>query len=110
VITCQTVAHDRVISRHQAQPWLVGVTRSRTDNVHRGLGYRFGYEQLSAMSRPDKPHTLSAICSNKQLIPGHADRLDLVNALRGRLGEDLELFGYGFRPLEDKWDAMQGYQ
>jgi hypothetical protein len=110
VVTCQAVTHDRVISRHQAQPWLAGVTRNRTDNVHQGFGYRFGYDQLAEMSRPDKPRTLSAVCSNKQVIPGHADRLDFVNALRGRLGEEFALFGYGFCPLEDKWDAMRDYQ
>jgi hypothetical protein len=110
VVTCQEVLHRRIIRRHQAQPWLAGVIRSGSDNLHQGFGYRFGHSELAAMKPPQKVRPLSAVCSNKRMIPGHAERLSVIEALQGRLGDRLDLFGYGFRPLEDKWEAIAPYR
>lgn len=110
VITCQNVRHRNILRRHQAQPWLAGVTRHANDNLHSGFGYRFDHQQLAMMAPPEKSATMSAICSTKQMVPGHATRIEFVEKLQQQDPGNFDLFGYGFQPLEDKWDALSNYQ
>lgn len=109
VITCQSVKHPNLIRRHQAQPWLAGVSRQGKANIHRSECYRFSYDDFAAMSMPTKTSMLSAICSTKQIVPGHSARLAFVQTVKQSLLERFSLYGYGFQPLEDKWDALEKY-
>ena len=110
VVSCQQIEHPNLIKRHQAQPWLAGVTRNSTENIHAGFGYHLDHEELNRMARPHKPNILSAVCSNKQMIAGHAKRLEFVKLLQRQVDTQCDLFGYGFQPLGDKWEALAPYQ
>ncbi len=108
VVTChEAISHPGRILRQQSQPWLAGVVRHATDNVHEGLGARFSWEDFSTMTPPHKTRTISAVCSKKIMVPGHTERLDLLE--RVQAATPIDVFGYGFEPIADKWDALAPY-
>lgn len=109
VVTCHSVDHPNAVYRHQAQPWLAGVIRNGVDNKHCGYGFRFDRDQLSQMERPEKTASVAVVCSRKVMTEGHGSRLEFLDRLSDHCGGELDLFGYGFRPLVDKWDALAPY-
>jgi hypothetical protein len=66
------------------------------------------YDALAAMSPPQKPRRLSWITSAERDDPGRARRMAFCDRLRTRI--DFDLFGRGFTPVGDKWDALQPYR
>lgn len=60
---------------------------------------------------PEKTADLSAMSSTKAMAHTvHAQRLAFMLALKERLGDDLQLFGRGLRPVDDKAEAMAPYR
>jgi hypothetical protein len=60
---------------------------------------------------PKKTADLSAMSSTKAMAHTvHARRLAFMLALKERLGDDLQLFGRGLRPVDDKAEAMAPYR
>jgi hypothetical protein len=111
VVTCQReVQHPNVIFRHQAQPWLAGIQRHASENRHEGYGVRLSYEDFVRMDPPLKSRRLSVLCSRKVVVPGHQARLDFVAQLEKEFGKKVDVFGYGFEPIVDKWDALAPYE
>src|SRR5205823_6065776 len=47
--------------------------------------------------------------TRKTLTAEHQLRLAFVERLQAALGDELEIFGDGFRPIADKWDAIGPY-
>jgi len=66
------------------------------------------YDELRHMPVPEKPHSLSWVTSSKHHRPGHKPRLAFLDRLRGAV--EFDLFGRGFRPIEDKWDGLAPYR
>lgn len=67
------------------------------------------FNELKAMKElPRKTKELSWITSNLALLPGHRYRLAFLERIKGHL--PLDLFGRGFTPIADKWDAMAAYK
>jgi len=67
------------------------------------------YDVLRAEPLPaDKPRRLSWITSDKAQHAGHHRRLAFLERLRGRV--DFDLYGVGFRPILDKWEALAPYR
>ncbi len=66
------------------------------------------YDYLIQCGVPEKERRLSWITSTKNTKPGHRARLRFLEQIRGRVRFDL--FGRGFRPIEDKWDALAPYR
>lgn len=60
---------------------------------------------------PIKTRNLSIMSSKKAMAHTmHAKRLAFVTALKDRMGDDVDLFGRGFNPVDDKADAMRDYR
>lgn len=60
---------------------------------------------------PEKTQGLSAMSSTKAMAHTvHAQRLAFMLALKERLGDDLQLYGRGLRPVDDKAEAMAPYR
>lgn len=60
---------------------------------------------------PEKTADLSAMSSTKAMAHTvHAQRLAFMLALKERMGNDLQLFGRGLRPVDDKAEAMAPYR
>jgi len=57
-----------------------------------------------------KRKLLSMVCSGKAGLPGHKWRIAVANALISYFGKDVDVFGFGHKPLADKADALDRYQ
>ena len=53
----------------------------------------------------DKSKLVSAISSNKQMVPGHQVRLNFINAIRERV----DLYGRGFNEILTKLEGLRDY-
>jgi hypothetical protein len=63
------------------------------------------YDELAVQPYPTKTTDLCFITSNETLLEGHRKRLAFLDGLRAS-GIAFELWGRGFHPLPDKWDAL----
>lgn len=63
------------------------------------------YDELKAMTMPDKTRDISWITSNKSLFPGHKERLEFLEFIQ-KSDLDIDIYGKGIRPIDDKWDGQ----
>jgi hypothetical protein len=82
----------KYIHSHGSLPWHVDRT----------------YDWLKASPIPQKTKPLSWVTSNARNKPGHALRMGFLDTVRAAVPFDL--FGRGFRPVADKWDALADYR
>lgn len=66
------------------------------------------YDELTSTAVPEKARDLSWVTSNLAFLPGYRDRLAFLDRLREEV--DFDLFGKGYRFIEDKWDALAPYR
>jgi hypothetical protein len=86
------------------------------------LNWHYGIDQRGAElgSAPlqwaelaaDKPKSklASVICSTKATLPYQRQRLAFVERLGARLGDQIDVFGRGVRPIDDKREAIAAYK
>lgn len=84
-------------------------------NWHVGLdhatrAYRYGYDHLTVLAWPKQENRIAVVCSDARKTEGQRQRLDLLEALKQRLGDRLVHFGRGFTPIDDKMDAILPYR
>jgi hypothetical protein len=66
------------------------------------------YDQLKTCPPPEKTGDLSWVTSDTRHLRGHRLRMDFLDNIRKTVPFDL--FGRGFRFVEDKWDALAPYR
>lgn len=110
VLTCHAdIKHPHLLLSQQALPWMVGC-RSVPGTGTWERSHSKDYDEL--ISQPPVPKTkkLSVISSSKAFTPGHQQRVAFVRELQNYFGDAVDVFGRGFREIEDKWDAIAPYQ
>lgn len=96
--------HPRIIRHAPCMAWHIGYD-------HRRQAFAFGYDTLAAMPPPATLHNrVSVVCSDAAFTPGQRKRLAFLAELKRRLGDRIDHFGRGFRPVDDKLDAILGYR
>lgn len=95
--------HPRVHLDAPGLPWLAGLS-------WRQQRYTLGYDVLRGLAPPAKQNLISVVCSTTAQTAGQRRRLQFLAALRQRLGGDLLIFGKGFRPVDDKLEAILPYR
>jgi hypothetical protein len=65
---------------------------------------------LAEIKKPNKNKLLSMIVSNKNGTKGHLWRIESALAIKKYFGENIDMFGFGWNPIEDKRDALDSYQ
>jgi hypothetical protein len=68
------------------------------------------YDELKVLPPVAKPGQISVIASAKRATAGHRARLEFIENLAKTPGVQLDRFGRGIRPIDDKWDAIARYQ
>ena len=108
VVTCQAqMRHPNMRFGPAILPWFVGY---KPDGKG-GYIYFKDYDSLCQPSDPtEKTRLLSVITSDKAFTRGHVDRIKFVEKLKAHFGHQIDIFGRGFRPFEDKWDVLRPYQ
>lgn len=92
--------------------WWVGMTVRHQDNCHHfSPDYALDYDLLKAMQWPQKKNRISVIVSKKNFLDGHKRRIDFINKIKELpIGKYIDIFGGGFNPIPDKWDAITPYK
>ncbi len=90
----------RVVIQQPALPWYCGV--SWRD------GTALGWEALGR--HPVKTRRISVVASAKDWRPQYKARLLFVDKLKEALGDELDVFGRGVRPIDDKAEAIGPYR
>jgi len=67
-------------------------------------------KELETMAVPGKLQDISVVASNLTLLEGHKKRFAFVNQLIGHFKDKLHVFGRGFNPVADKWEAIAPYK
>ena len=108
VVSCQQQLHHRNVHYGPAiLPWFVGYK----PDGQGGYVFTEDYDTLSQSApAPDKSRLLSVITSNKAFTRGHLQRIKFVEKLKEQLGEQVDVFGRGFRPFGDKLDVLRPYK
>lgn len=99
VDTHELSGHPQVTVSAPGLCWHVGLDQ-------KSGSYRYGYDHLLALARPEKTDKISVVCSNAATTPGQRLRLAFLARLKERLGGRLVHYGRGFEPIDDKMDAI----
>lgn len=95
IITCRTdIDHQSVIASHELNTWMVDKD----------------FDSLYTNDTIPKTKVLSVVCSDQTWLPGHKLRYAFVNKLIGHFKDKLDVFGRGFNPITDKYDALAPYK
>lgn len=86
-------------------PWYVGA------KFENGTGIPIlDYDDFKSQNTPSKTKLISVVTSNKAFTKGHQDRITFIEKLKAYYGEQLDVYGKGFRDFEDKWDVLASYK
>ncbi len=90
----------RVVRQQPALPWYYGVSWKNDTAL-----------DWEAMSRhPIKSRRISVVASAKDWRPLYRERRRFVQKLKEALGAELDEFGHGVRPVDDKAEAVAPYR
>jgi hypothetical protein len=103
--------HVKWIKHHPAVPWFYGIPyRKDTGHAHhqssrslKCLDYFFNRDI------PLKNGKISMIASSKGVTPGHQWRFSVAQELVRYFGSEIDIFGFGHRPVECKDEAIDSY-
>lgn len=96
--------HPGVIRSQPALRWHYGIDMdSPNENP-------LTYDAMLSTQPPSKTRLFSTVCSNKRMwMTLHARRYDFSMRIKQEI-PDLELFGYGIRPISDKREALDPFR
>lgn len=108
ICTCQPdTFHMNKVLAPPVLPWFIGYKEGSRKGVPE---ITLDYDTLSSSPIPRKTKLLSVITSNKAFTQGHIDRLRFVKILKEHYGDSIDVFGHGFRSVDDKWEALAPYK
>jgi hypothetical protein len=108
----QLPSHIKQILCHPAAGWFYGM-KFQTDV---GLSHNpvptdfLELQDLAELHKPHKDKLISFICSQKVMTPGHAWRISIAKALESYFGNNIDLYGFGWKPISDKREAIDRYK
>jgi hypothetical protein len=104
--------NSRLILSHAAVPWFYGMNF----RIDQGLSHvpilenYLELQDFEKMTPPLKTKLISCVVSTKRISPGHSWRIDLAETLKNFFGDEMDLWGFGWKPLHDKRDAIDPYK
>ena len=72
--------------------------------------YNKDFEELKNAKPPIKIKNISIISSNKKMMPGHRKRFQFLEKLKNDFGDQIDFFGKGINPINDKAVAIDPYR
>jgi len=67
-------------------------------------------DEFRAQENVSEIERVSTVCSTKTMTPTLAQRFEFTKTLKALLGEELEWFGRGVRPIKNKAEAMDNFR
>ena len=104
VITFQepwVISHPNVVFQYPGLVWYYGYSVNH--------GTYTTYDELAA-EQPEKTRLISTVCSNRTgRVTLHSKRVSFTDRLKDDFA-DLDIFGHGVRPMDDKAEALRPYR
>lgn len=85
--------------------WFIGWRPGEADNDK-----IMSFSKLESLFDEPKSKLISVIASNKAFTPEHKARLKFAQKLKEHYGDQIDFYGRGFVPMEDKLDSLRGYR
>jgi hypothetical protein len=92
-----------------SSPWFYKARIGSNDSSGRPLD-SVGLQELDGSPKAGKTRSISAICSKKQINLNQVRRIRFLSALKRALGNDLEIFGRGYKPISDKSEGLAPFR
>ena len=111
VLCDRDIKHQNIIYSNWLT-WWVGIVVNKKNKKHIfSPQIRLNYNQLSDMRPVKKLNKISIILSDKDISKGHKKRIEFINKIISLpISEHIDLYGHGFNPIPDKWDAIAPYK
>lgn len=93
-----------VVNTPAVLPWYAGAVFKNGNGVP-----TMNREDLQAAA-PEKKKFMSVITTKKAFTKGHVDRLRFIKKLKEYYGDKVDIYGYGFKSFEDKWEVIAPYK
>ena len=94
--------HPNVVYHHPGLIWYYGLPF--------GSGDFITWDQMAARTPPAKSRLISTVCSQRKgNITLHSTRVDFTGRLKEDI-EELDIFGHGVKPMNDKAEALDPYK
>ena len=105
VHSCHPVRSETADFAPPFLPWMINANHESIFRDHtRDIRY---FEALEELPK-DRP--LSVFCSSQGLTPQHRLRFAFVEHLKNELGDDVEWFGNGVNPVDEKWQGLARFE
>ncbi|MEE9405644.1 MAG: glycosyltransferase family 10 [Algisphaera sp.] len=99
-----SLRHPHAVRTQPGLRWFYGLSFDPATQPH------LSYNDIRDRSQPEKTGQISTVCSSKRMGHTlHRQRFDFTQALKERLPE-LDVFGHGVRPVNDKAQAIDPYR
>lgn len=98
----EKIQHKHLCLMQQALNWHYSYNRTIKS-------YNKEFYEIRDMPIPIKSKPISIITSNQKLLPGHSRRIRLIETLLKKYGEYIDLYGKGFKYIDDKAEALDDY-
>lgn len=85
--------------------WFIGWQPSELDT-----SMTMDFRQLENLFDQPKTKLISVIASNKAFTPEHKSRLVFAQKLKQHFGNEIDFFGRGFVPMNDKLESLTEYR
>jgi len=112
IILCDRKIAHKNITYANGLTWWVGMNLRHQNGQHQfSSDFALDYDRLTSMIMPKKQNRISVILSKKNFLVGHKKRLFFIEKLKEHpIGSYIDIFGGGFNPIPDKWDAIAPYK
>lgn len=106
IFTCHDILKKNVYSQPPFLGWMINANHGPSifQESRRDINW------LKKIDFLEKTKKVSVICSSKILTKDHYVRFKFVSNLKAHFGDDLDWYGNGVRPVEQKWDAIAPYK
>ncbi|MCL7763384.1 glycosyltransferase family 10 [Polaribacter sp. Z014] len=106
---------DQVLSAHPKLKHSNSILSQQALNWHFGFNfvtntYKYDFKELKEIIPPNKIKNISIISSSKKMMPGHNKRMKLIKFLKDKFPGEIDYFGKGINPVDDKADAILPYK
>ena len=86
-------------------PWMINYKSNTNILDETGKDINFLKNFYSKKTKP-----ISIICSNKVFTENHKIRYEFAKKLKNHFGNNLEWFGEGVNPIDNKWEGIKDYK
>lgn len=100
-----------IIQSFPALPWMAGYYMKEGNNLAGLQGRYLTYNDfLTLPSNPNRKNKVCIITSNKTMTEGHRARVDFVTRVLAEKVPFIDVYGNGYKHIDDKMDVLYNYK